>query len=149
MRVEKFVMPVYKCVKYRISQATGYYTKSDQQPDPYPFMRLPYELKRTTTQSENIKINARELMISREKYRSGKYKFITGLQDSDFNGWQVGNDYEMIHGQKVLSIVLFHFTEDRVNLTVYYFSRYDVETSDRRRQFAHLAIPELLKRIIR
>lgn len=146
---EKFVMPMYKCVKYRISQATGYYIKTDQQPDPYPFMRLPYELKRTTTQAENIKVNARELMISREKYRSGKYKFITGLQESDFNGWHVGNDYEMIHGQKVLSIVLFHFSEDRVNLTVYYFSRYDVETSDRRRQFAHLAIPELLKRIIR
>ena len=146
---EKFVLPVFKCVQYRINQATGYYTKTDRQQDPFPFMRLPYELKRTTTQAENIKINARELMVSRDKFKSGKYKFITGLQDSDFNCWWVGNDYEMIHGEKVLSIVLFHFSEDRVNVTVYYFSRYDVETSDRRRQFAHLAIPELLKRIIR
>jgi hypothetical protein len=83
---EKFVLPVLKCAQYRINQATGYYTKTDRQQDPFPFMRLPYELKRTTTQAENIKINARELMVSRDKFKSGKYKFITGLQDSDFNG---------------------------------------------------------------
>jgi hypothetical protein len=145
---EPFVMPIFRRVQYRINQATGYYTKTDIQPERFPVMRLPYELKRTTTQAENIKINARELMVSREKFRSGKYKFITGLHEIDFNGWEVGNDYEMIHGEKVLSIVLFHFSQDRVDLNVYYFGRFDVGTADRRREFANLAVPRLLKPLI-
>lgn len=139
----QFNLPQYKTVVYELNPETGYYTKSKLQPLKTPVMRLPYELRITPTQAEKIKCNAKELIVSREKFKSGSYKFITGLQNSSFQNWFVGNDYEKLKGEKVLSIVIFHFRTDNSVLNVYYFSRYDKENTDLRIRFANTAIPYL------
>lgn len=140
-----FNLPQYKAVYYRINPQTGYFTKTEIQPAKIPVMRLPFELKITPTQAEKIKCNAKELIVSRDKSKTGNYKFITGLQETYFHNWFLGNDYEFINGSKVISIILFHFSEDNSRLTVYYFSRFDKENTEQRLRFAHFAIPHLLK----
>jgi hypothetical protein len=127
---------------------TGYYTKTEMQPCKVPVMRLPYELKITPTQVEKIKCNAKELIVSREISKTGKYKFFTGIQETSFQNWYLGNDYQRLNGQKVISIILLHFSEDNSRLTVYYFSRYDKINTDQRMRFANDAIPNLLKPLL-
>jgi len=142
--MQTFNLPQYKPVLYEFNPKTGYYNKSIKQLHPTPVMRLPFELRRTPTQAENIKCNARELLVSREKTKSGSYKFVTGIQETDFKNWYLGNDYEFVKGKKVLSIVIFHFMWDNSYLTVYYFSRYDKENTALRLRFANMAIPHLV-----
>lgn len=124
---------------------TGYYTKSDYQPERIPFMRMPYEIRVTKTQSQNIKTNATELIVSKEMTKTKNYKFITGIQKTNFKNWYIGNDYEYIKGKKLISLILFQFCEFNECLTVYYFSRYDKGSKDLRLKFAHSIIPNLIK----
>lgn len=139
-----FNLPQYKPVTYRKNPETGYYTKTIEQPLKTSVMRLPYELRVTPTQAEKIKCNARDLIISREKTKKGSYKFVTGLQDTNYKNWYVGNDYEFINGVKVLSTVVFHFMWDNSCLTVYYFSRFDKENTALRLRFVNTAIPHII-----
>jgi len=140
----KFNLPQFKPVVYELNPETGYYTKSKVQPLKTPVMRLPYELRVTPTQVEKIKCNASELIVSREKFKSGSYKFFTGLQKCSFRNWFVGNDFEKLNGVKVLSLVLFHFQSDNSVLTVYYFSRFDKTNTDQRISFANSVIPLII-----
>jgi hypothetical protein len=107
-------------------------------------MRLPFELKRTFTQAEKIKINAKELLISREKNKKGNYKFITGIQDTSFFNWYIGNHYEIIKGEKITSLILFHFANENSQLTAYYFPRYDKKNTDERLRYADFIIPQII-----
>ncbi len=136
----------YKIIYYSLNSATGYYTKSEIQPEKIPFMRVPYELRVTKTQSELIKTNATELIVSREMTKTKSYKFLTGIQKTNYKNWFIGNDYEYIKGKKVLSLILFQFCEFNECLTVYYFSRYDKGRTDLRMNFAHQTIPFLIKK---
>ena len=139
----KFNLPQYKTVFYRTNLQTGYYTKTDAQPFKTPVMRLPYELKVTPTQSENIKCNAKELIVSREKTKKGNYRFITGIQQTNFRNWYLGNDYQIIKGVKIISIILFCFSEENSQLTVYYFSQFDKGNTTERLMFSNAVIPYL------
>ncbi len=136
----------YKTIFYSLNMATGYYTKSDTQPERIPFMRMPYELRVAKTQKENIKSNATELIMSREMTKTKSYKFFTGIQKTNFKNWFIGNDYEFIKGKKVLSLILFQFCEFNECLTVYYFSRFDKGSTDLRMKFAEQTIPLLIKK---
>jgi hypothetical protein len=136
----------YKRIYYSLNSATGYYTKSETQPERIPFMRTPYELRVAKTQSENIKSNATELIVSREMSKTNSYKFITGIQKTNFKNWFVGNDYEFIKNKKVLSLILFQFCEFNECLTVYYFSRYDKGSTDLRIKFANQTIQFLIQK---
>ena len=136
----------YKTIFYSLNSATGYYTKSETQPERIPFMRMPYELRVTKTQSEIIKTNATELIVSREMTKTKSFKFITGIQKTNFKNWFIGNDYEFIKGTKVLSLILFQFCEFNECLTVYYFSRYDKGSTDLRIKFAQQTIPFLIQK---
>ena len=141
---KSFNLPHYKTVVYDFNAATGYYTKSNKQPEKTAIMRLPYELRRTPTQSEKIKCNANELLVSREKSKKENYKFITGIQTTLFKNWYLGNDFQMLLGQKVISIILFHFKDDNSRLELYYFSKYDKGSTDLRLRFANQSIPYLI-----
>jgi len=145
--IPQFNLPQYKTVYYRMNPQTGYFTKTETQPDKTPVMRLPFELKVSPTQVEKIKSNAQELIHSRSRRKTGSYIFFTGLQKTNFQTWYLGNDYEMIQGQKIISIILFHFSNDNSRLTVYYFSRFDKENTEQRLRFAHYSIPHLLKNV--
>lgn len=140
-----FNLPQYRTVYYQVNPSTGYFTKTETQPEKTPVMRLPFELKVTPAQVEKIKCNARELIISRERFKTGSYKFITGIQETNFENWFLGNDYEMINREKFISIILFHFSEDNSRLTVYYFPRYDKGNTELRIRFANAIIPHLIK----
>ncbi len=143
-----FNLPQYKPVYYTLNPQSGYYTKSLQQPLKTPVMRLPYELRVTPTQLEKIKTNAKELIVSREKTKAGNYKFFTGIQQTNFKNWYLGNDFEKLNGLKVISIILFHFKNDNSELTVYYFSRFDKGNTSLRLAFANSIIPHLLNACI-
>lgn len=139
-------LPQYKIVFYRNHPQTGYYTKTARQPDKIPVMRLPYELKVETTQLHQIKCNALQIIRGREKYKNGKYKFFTGLQETNFQQWFSGNDYELLKGEKILTLCLFHFSQDNSQLTVFYFSRYYLEKREARERFINDIIPSLLRK---
>jgi hypothetical protein len=138
-------LPQHKTIVYDLNQQLGYYTKSATQPERYPFMRLPFELKIAPTQSDNIKFNAKELLHSKEKNRNGNYKFVTGLQPLHYQNWYVGNDYEMLNGNKVTSMVITYITHDRNYLVVYYFARFDKPNAEQRKVFANQIVPHLIK----
>ncbi len=138
-------MPVYKVVFYGNDPQTGYYTKREQQPDKTPVMRLPYQLKVEPTQLHQIKCNASQIIRGKETFKNGAFKFFTGMKDTVFEQWYIGNDYENLQGQKVLSLCLFHFTMNNGRLTVFYFSRFYIDKSEARERFINDVIPLLLK----
>ena len=138
-----FNLPHYKPIIYDYYPQTGNYAKSLKQLSILPVMRLPYELKVTTTQAAKIKCNAERLIVSKEKYKTGKYKFITGIQKTNYPNWYLGNDFEFGPKGKVISIILFRFIEENSRLIVYYFSRYDKGKTDLRLKFANGVIPFL------
>lgn len=142
--VKTFNLAGHRTVFYALNPETGYYTKSEKQPEKSPVMRLPYELKFAITRADKIKCNAKQIIHSRLLTKTGQYLFFTGLQETGFQDWYLGNDYEYKSGKKVLSIILFHFRNDNSQLTVYYFPKYDKPNTGLRLKFARLAIPTLL-----
>lgn len=139
-------LPQYKTVFYRNHPQTGYYTKTARQPEKISAMRLPYELKVEPTQLHQIKCNALQIIRGREKFKKGSYKFFTGLQETDFKQWFTGNDFEKLKGEKILTLCLFHFSEDNSRLTVFYFSRYYLEKKEARERFVNDIIPYLIRK---
>jgi hypothetical protein len=141
-------MPTFKVVKYASNPETGFFTKTEKQVEKTPVMRLPFHLKVEPTQLHQIKCNAKLIIRGREKYKTpnGNFKFFTGLQETDFEHWFLGNDYEFLKGQKVLSLVLFHFSNENDYLNIYYFSRYYKEQSKQRIEFVRSVIPQLMNR---
>lgn len=139
-------LPAYKIIAYANNPQTGYYTKTPEQHDKTPVMRLPYELKVEPTQLHHIKCNATHLIRGKEKFKNGKFKFFTGLQPTVFEQWFSGDDYEFIQGQKVQSLCLFHFKTNNSRLSVFYFSRFYIDNPAARDRFINAAIPVLLKR---
>lgn len=139
------ILPQYKAVYYANNPQTGYYLKTDIQPDKTAVMRLPYELKVEPSQVHKIKCNASEIIRGKEKRKNGSFKFFTGLQTTNFNQWYCGNDYEFSKGEKILSLCLFHFSTDG-RLTVFYFSRYYKEGREQREKLVNGIIPQLIKK---
>ena len=139
-------LPQYKIVFYRNHPQTGYYTKTAQQPEKTPVMRLPYELKVEPTQLHQIKCNALQIIRGRQKFKKGSYKFFTGLQETNFKQWFAGNDYEFIKGEKKLTLWLFHFSQDNSALTTFYFGRFYIDKREARERFINDAIPYLLRK---
>lgn len=134
-------LPAYKCVFYANDPKTGYYTKTDKQPEKSPVMRLPYKLKVEPTQLHQIKCNARQIIRGRETFKSGSFKFFTGLQPTNFKEWHTGNHYEKLKGQKVLSLCYFKFSTDNSRLTVIYFGRFYIDYPEARDRFINDTIP--------
>ena len=118
-------IPDYKTIHYSLNIETGYYEK---QPERIPFNKLPFELKVELTQDQRIKRNgAKEVIRGRTKNK--KYLFFTGLIPTKYKNLYRGDHYEFIKGQKKNSLVLFHFSTDNRQLTVYFFNHYTVYAS--------------------
>ncbi len=137
-------LPIHKVVFYANDPQTGYYTKTANQPEKTPVMRLPYELKVEPTQLHQIKCNALEIIRGKEKFNKGSFKFFTGLQETNFKQWYAGNDYERLQDEKILTLCLFHFSEDNSRVAVFYFGRFYIDKKDAREQFINDMIPYLL-----
>lgn len=141
-------LPDYKAAFYANDPQTGYYTKTAEQPEKTPVMRLPYQLKVEPTQLHQIKCNALQIIRGKEKSKNGGFKFFTGLQDTGFKQWYAGNDYEFSKGQKKLSLCLFHFTMNNNRLTVFYFGRFYIDNPTARERFINDITPWLIKQHI-
>lgn len=139
-------LPQHKIVFYANDAQTGYYTKTPQQPDKTPVMRLPYQLKVEPTQLHQIKCNATQIIRGKETFKNGVSKFFTGLQHTNYKEWFAGNDYENLKGQKQLSLCLFNFSTDNSRLTVVYFGRFYIDNPAVRERFINDVIPVLKER---
>jgi hypothetical protein len=139
--METFNLPKFSRVIYRLNPETKYFLQSEIEAQETPINRLPLELRLAPAGAANVKINATKVLLSKE-HDKGKYKFITGLQPTSFENWFLGNDYEYYRGEKLISIILFHFS-DETELEVYYFHRYDKKNTFYRLQFANSIIPEI------
>jgi len=140
-------LPAYKAAFYANDPQTGYYTKTEQQPEKTPVMRLPYQLKVEPTILHQIKCNALQIIRGKETFKkSGGFKFFTGLQDAKYFQWFTGNDYEKLKGEKILSLCLFNFSVDNSRLTVFYFGRFYIDNPEARERFVNDVIPVLKER---
>ena len=136
-------LPQYKRAFYSYDPQTGDYFKTSQNALETPVMRLPFHLKEEPAILHQIKCNAVKIIRGKEKFKTGSFKFFTGLQETNFKDWFAGNDYEILKLGKVLSLCLFHFTNDRTGLTVYYFGRFYKERRSERESFITGIIPLL------
>ena len=141
------ILPQYKTIYYGYDPETGYYTKTLKNAQETPCMRLPYKLKIEAAILHQIKCNASQIIRGNEKYKSGSFKFFTGLQVTNFKGWFSGNDYEILKTGKTLSLCLFQINSERTAITVYYFGRFYKENRAERDRFISYIIPYLQKSI--
>jgi len=135
-----FNLPQYKTVNYRINAQTGYFTKTEIQPDKMSAMALPNELMISPIEIGQIK-----LLHIRDPYKNGRHKLFTEVLKTHFQNWLVGCEFEFRKKQVRSSTILCHLSVDHTRLTLYYFSGFKIESMITRSQFAHSAIPHLLK----
>ena len=117
-------------ITFDLDIESGWYIR---RPAPLHFAKVPGKLKVEQTQVERFRHQGAEVIITgpvREKRRT----FYTGLRQLPLEGCYLGNDYEQRNGRKVLSLVLFQFSADYAELTVYYFNGfYRADAEDRSR----------------
>ena len=136
------ILPKYSTAIYAFNPQTRYFSKSRIECQETPLNRLPLELRIAPAGAANVKVNACKLLLSKERINR-KYKFITGIQETQFVNWFLGNDCEYCRGTKILSIILFRFVDNDCELHVYYFHKYDRPNTMYRLQFANSIIPVL------
>lgn len=123
------MIPDFKCIRYKKSAASTYYQK---QPDLVSFKKMPEELTVEETHDPNIKRNGAGQVI-RGRIHAGKYLFFTGLIPSNNMYWYIGNHCEFLKGNKKISLILFYFSSDFRELTVYFFNGFSLYPSERER----------------
>lgn len=97
------------------------------------FAKVPGKLKVERTQVERFRDQGADMIIT-GPMRAKRRTFYTGLRQLPVVGWYIGNDYEQRNGRKVLSLVLFQFSADHAELTLYYFNGfYRADAEDRSR----------------
>jgi len=136
------ILPKYSKVIYTFNPERRYFIQTKIECQETPLNRLPLELRIAPAGAGNVKVNVSKLILSKE-CNKGKHKFITGIQETSFAGWFLGNDYEYYKGVKIVSIILFQFRNNDRELQVYYFHKYDKPNTFYRLQFANSIIPIL------
>ncbi len=131
-----FNSPDYKGIRYILNQVSGRYEK---QPTKIAFQKLPFDLKVEPTQDPRIKAQGAEMVIT-GRFKNKKREFFSGLRPAGKPGWFYGNDYEFVKGQKINSLVIFSFSDDDAQLTVYYFNRFYKQSASDRETFVNLFI---------
>ena len=127
------VCPSHRVVRYTLDPGCGWYVKEPQR---IAFGKVPVRLKVEETQDPRIRSNgARELIHGPEE--GGKWKFFTGLVPFGLPGWNEGNAYEYRNGKGARNLVLFRFTGNDANLTVFYFTGWYVQGREQRLKWAH------------
>ena len=133
----------YKRVRFVRNAATNYYEK---QPDLVPFTKIPNELKVEETHDPAIRRNGAEQII-RGRIQGGKYLFFTGLVPGKSRRlWYFGNHCAFVKGNKKLSLILFRFSPDYRELTLYFFNGFSLYPTEREKflgEFLRLIEPDL------
>ena len=112
--------PDHKEIKYRFNPETGRYQKM---PSKIAFQKLPFELKIEVTQDVKIQSQGAEFVLT-GRFVNNKREFFTGLRNTNSLLCYSGNDYELVKGKKVLSLIIAKLSQDDEFLTIYYFNRF-------------------------
>lgn len=117
-------------ITFDLDLDAGWYIR---RPAALHFAKVPGKLKVERTQVERFRDQGAETIIT-GPMRENRRTFYTGLRQLPVEGCYIGNDYEQRNGKKVLSLVLFQFSTDHAELTLYYFNRfYRADAEDRSR----------------
>ncbi len=116
MRRSNQKQPEHKELKYKFNSETRYYEQTNA---PLSFNKMPFELKVEETQRKDI-IKSKYVIHGRIK--NGKYKFFTGLIPTGYKTQYYGDHYEFIKGIKKNSFIIFQFSENKRELTIYFFN---------------------------
>ena len=136
-----FNLPQYIPVNYTYNPQTYFYLKNEFQEHKGRVLPLPDELRVERTRAEQIKRNAEVVIVSRYNTEGLGYQFISGLQKTEFLGWYLGNEKRLTNkGNEVISLILFHFSENSIRLTAYYFKRFNKRSPKLRMQFVRNAV---------
>ena len=117
-------------ITFDLDLDAGWYIR---RPAPLHFAKVPGKLKVERTQLDRFRHQGAETIIT-GPMRDNRRTFYTGLRTLPVEGWFIGNDYEQRKGKKVLSLVLFQFSANHAELTLYYFNGfYRADAEDRSR----------------
>ena len=119
-------------IAFDLDMDAGWYIR---RPDPLHFGRVPSKLKVEQTQVAALREQGADRIIT-GPMRKGTRTFFTGLRPLSVEGWYIGNDAELVKGRKVLSLVLFQFSAEGANLTLFYFPRFYRDDRNERAQYA-------------
>jgi len=141
-----FNLPNFKHIAYAINVQSGYFIKTDKQPEPTSTQIMPYELIREKTIC--AKINAKFSLFKRQ-YKENKSKVMfTGLQPCQrWINWQLGDNYRLVKGVKTKELLLIFISPKNDYMHVFYFAKFYKPTEILRQQFASDIIPLLESRI--
>lgn len=128
----------YHRITFDLDIDSGWYIR---RPAPLHFAKLPGKLKVERTQIERFRNQGAETIIT-GPVRDTRRTFYTGLRQLPVEGCYVGNDYEQRNGKKVLSLVLFQFSADHSELTVFYFNGFYRAASEDRSRYSVLFIQD-------
>lgn len=124
------VIAKFHRITFDLDTDAGWYIR---RPALLHFAKVPGKLKVERTQVERFRNQGADVVIT-GPMRANRRTFYTGLRSLPVVGWYIGNDYEQRNGRKVLSLVLFEFSTDHAELTVYYFNGfYRADAEDRTR----------------
>jgi hypothetical protein len=117
-------------IAFDLDPDAGWYIR---RPELVPFAKVPGKLKVERTQVERFRDQGADVMVT-GPMRAKQRTFLTGLRPLPVEGCYIGNDRELVKGRKVLSLVLFKFSADMQELTLFYFARYyRADRADRER----------------
>jgi len=120
--------PDYKYLVFTLNQETHYYEMTRGE---MGFMKVPNELKLEETQKKGL---IKSDFLIRGRIKDGKYLFFTGLLKTSFENLYFGDFYEIKHGIKKNSFILFLFTQDQTRFEMFFFNHFKLYP-DRRGQF--------------
>lgn len=110
--------PDHKHLNFEYNPQTRYYQMTKGE---IGFLKVPNELKLEETQKKEL---IQSDFIIRSRIKDGKYQFFTGLLKTNFENWYFGDHFEVRHGIKKNSFILFHFTPDHTTLEIFYFNHF-------------------------
>jgi hypothetical protein len=122
--------PDFKHLEFTLNPESHYYQMTRGE---MGFTKVPPELKLEETQKKGL---IRSDFLIRGRIKDGKYLFFTGLLQTNYKDWYFGDYYEVRHGIKKNSFILFHFSPDLVSFQMYFFNLIKVYP-DHRERFIH------------
>ena len=139
--------PNFSHIRFTKNVQTGYFVKSDEQPEPTATQLIPFELIREKTILPHIKA---EYSLFQHSYKTNRSKVMfTGLQPvQNQNEWYLGDNFRVVKGKKVNELLIIKITAKNDRMHVFYFPVFYKNTDTLRQQFATLLISTLEKRVI-
>lgn len=125
MRRSNQRLPEHKELKYKFNSETRYYEQTNA---PLSFTKVPFDLKVEETQRKDI---IKSNYIIRSRIKNGKHKFFTGLKPTGYKNQYYGDHYEYVKGKKKNSFIIFQFSDNKRELTVYFFNHFTLYPKER------------------